>query len=73
MSTRILDGEYDGSATAACLVDSVTGQAFGPLFDDGFEAEAYLDWFGGDPRALPPVELAHSIATFRVEREAGVA
>lgn len=42
MSVRLLVGEYDGTREACVLVDSVTGLAFGPLFKDDVEAEAFL-------------------------------
>jgi hypothetical protein len=74
MSTRILIGHEQGdhgfNTELACLFDSVTGWAFGPLFHTGENgeaaedrAQAFLDWLaendadGRDPRIIPPGEL----------------
>jgi hypothetical protein len=57
MGVRILLGVYDGTgdaAQAACLVDSVTGTAFGPLFrgpDADLDIERFLKWYD-DTRSL---------------------
>lgn len=72
MSARILVGHEEGDSgyetALACLFDSVTGWAFGPVFrrgDDGESpedaAQAFLDWLeeteGTDPRVVGPREL----------------
>lgn len=63
MGVHILSGELNGSTTeAACLVDSVTGVAFGPVFDTHDGAQAFLEWLPGDARALSPGDLAQQIA-----------
>ncbi len=54
MSTRILTGDADGRPRAA-FFDSVTGLAFGHVFESGEEAEAFLEHLtseGVDPRSL---------------------
>lgn len=80
MGVRILEGTYDGTRDAAVLVDSVTGTAFGPLFADHDEAEAFLKWLEGaetwpdrcspDPRRIPVVQLAWLLQRYREERAA---
>lgn len=60
MSVRIL---WDASDDVACLYDSVSGEAFGQLFDapGGYEhAERFLDWLAAkklDARAVQPNTL----------------
>lgn len=66
MGVRILVGNEQGSRLEiACLFDSVTGWAFGPVFqqgEDGYApedlAELFLAWLRendhGDPRQLAP-------------------
>lgn len=60
MSVRIC---WDAQENVACLYDSVSGVAFGEVFDDGdtYEnAERFLDWLarkGLDPRAVQPNTL----------------
>ncbi len=71
MGVRILEGRYDGIGTRAVLVDSVTEWAFGPLFDDLAEAEAFLEWIedfakpGLDTRNLARYELRNYVSKFR--------
>jgi hypothetical protein len=51
MSICILEGQKvneDGS-TRAVLYCNTTGTAFGPLFIDADEAEAFLTWWGSQP------------------------
>ena len=69
MSVRILVGREQGDSddSAACLFDSVTGWAFGPVFaeaEDGTLAEDMAEEFilyaqskQGDPRSIPEHEL----------------
>jgi hypothetical protein len=72
MSTRILVGHEQGdhgyAREIACLFDSVTGWAFGPVFHRGEDgdapedrAQAFVDWLAeggfGDPRGIPSGEL----------------
>jgi hypothetical protein len=53
MGVRVLHDVQEGHA---CLYDSVTETAFGPLFEDGDAAEAFLGWVTdkawGDVRML---------------------
>jgi hypothetical protein len=61
MGIRILAGKYDGTLERACMVDSVTGTAFGPLFDSGELAEDFVTRYAGlghaDLRTLTDAEL----------------
>lgn len=53
MGCRILEGD-DGAA----LYCSTSMVAFGPIFDDGEAAEAFLKWLDGvDPRGFSDQEL----------------
>jgi len=45
MGVRIISDK-----SAAALYDSTTGYAFGPIFDDEWEAEDFLDWLKNDWR-----------------------
>lgn len=80
MGVRILVGREQGSdVERAVLFDSVTGLAFGPLFDDEEEADDFLGWFartraihGGrqrDVRCLSSDEVAEARADFLRERQ----
>lgn len=47
MGVRLLIGEYDGTTTAAAMVDSASGWMIGPVWeaDDAPEQiEGFLDW-----------------------------
>ena len=58
MGVWVLEGETDADVTSAVLVDSVTEQAFGPLFADREEADRYLAWLasrGLGALALPSI------------------
>ena len=72
MGVRILVGHAQGdhgvASEIACLFDSVTGRAFGPIFERGEDgdspeerAEAFLTWVRdtgrGDVRVIPFLEL----------------
>ena len=48
MSTRITSQE-----DKVCLYDSVTGMAFGPVFDSEPECEAFCIWFKETTNFLP--------------------
>lgn len=54
MGVRILEGRKinDGpnAGTGAVLYCSTSGIALAPMFEDGAEAQRFLDWFDGDPR-----------------------
>lgn len=70
MGVRILVGEYDGGDEKACLVDSVTGTAFGPLFEDRDEAQDFCDWCDADPRGIDAASLHDLVLGFRAQRAA---
>lgn len=61
MGVRILGGE-DG----ACLYDSVTMWAFGPIFEDHEQAESFLQWLpaGIDARTYSDKDLEAKHADF---------
>lgn len=69
MSVRILYGRYDAGPQAAVLVDSVTSTAFGPLFADAHEAEAFLVWLKAehnlDARGGSDDDLREMLAEWR--------
>lgn len=57
MGVRIL---YDRDQDKACLFDSVTDTALGPVFyglDADDQAEHFREWHGVDKRNLTPAEL----------------
>lgn len=45
MGVRLLTGTYDGTQHGVMMVDSTDNMAFGPLFEDEDEAEAFQQWF----------------------------
>ena len=51
------------------LFDSVSGFAFGPVFDDEFEAEAFLAYCRNhdlpDPRAMSDRDIEDHVVAFR--------
>lgn len=57
MSVRILAGLHDVDVPGAVLFDSVTGWAFGPVFDSAAEAEAFRDWLPDDARSYEDNQL----------------
>jgi len=74
MGVRVLVGEYDGGESAACMVDSVTGTAFGPLFrgEDAVEdIDRFVRWLslrhGWDPRELTSAQLEDAHACWAKE------
>lgn len=81
MGCRILSGMMvnEGDRPAACLYDSVTETAFGPLFrGDGEheaeeEASTFLDWMltkhNIDPRRLDGEQLEDAVVQWRKEHE----
>lgn len=65
MGVRILETENN-----AVLYCSTSMWAFGPLFEDADEAQAFLDWLGADPRLLADGHLAEKYSEFLArERE----
>jgi hypothetical protein len=69
MGTRIIGGDNDGAA----FYDSVTETAFGPIFEDEHEAEAFLIWLQEenypDPRIIDREELGVALEKFREVEE----
>lgn len=55
MGCRVLDAGGDG----ACLYDSVSMTAFGPVFESGDLAEGFLQWVNEDPRVMPAEQLSY--------------
>lgn len=72
MGTRILEGVQGGDSHGrAVLYDSVTGIAFGPVFEDSDTAQAFLDFLSPtDARKLSPKGLEVRYAAFLVEKDA---
>lgn len=69
MGVRIIEGEYDGTASGAVMIDSVTEWAFGPIFDNSEEAELFILWHDREYgisvlRATQP-QLADRFGDFR--------
>jgi len=75
MGVRILAGTFDGEGDFACLVDSVTETAFGPLFrageiqgaeDAADDFLAYCRAHGAiDPRLMGEKTLAAQVSNWR--------
>lgn len=73
MGVRILVGRYDVTQHKACMVDSVTDHAFGPLFDSEDDVQAFIDWLsdkhGQDPRNLDDRALEARVSHFQQLRQ----
>lgn len=69
MSVRVTASE-----DKVALFDSVTGLAFGPVFEHLEEADGFLTFLEEigerDPRIIPALELAELAEQFLAEREA---
>ena len=67
MGVRIIQGDGTGDGDYAVLYCSTSGTAFGPLFRDHDEAQAFLDWMGesDDPRRYSSSELHEKFSEFR--------
>jgi hypothetical protein len=66
MATRYHIGREAGTdRESTVLFDSVTGLAFGPLFESTDEADAFICTLAHDPRAYSSRELADSLAEWR--------
>lgn len=69
MGVRIVEGMADGTKQVAVLYDSVTGTAFGPLFEDADEAQAFLESLAthrkSDARMYSSAELAQILFEWR--------
>jgi hypothetical protein len=73
VSVRVIREGIDeaGNGPLGILYDSVTNWAFGPVFDSGDEAEAFLEYLGArDPRAMNDTEIEEAVAEFRSKRAA---
>ncbi len=61
MGIWTLEGKLDGTIGGAVMVDSVTMTAFGPVFDDAEDIDAFIVYAracnAGDLRALTAAEL----------------
>lgn len=57
----------------AAIFDSVTGLAFGPVYQSVDEAEDFIEWFAAqvetDIRTVPIAEIEAKLVEFRAERE----
>lgn len=69
MGISILDGKFYDTRYGAVLVCNTTDRAFGPLFNDAAEAQAFLDWCDkngqDDPRKSSYDELDDLINEYR--------
>jgi hypothetical protein len=67
MGVRITSQE-----NVSALFDSVSGVAFGPVFEDEFEAEEFLAWYAEqgrvDLRLLPGPEVERAVGDFHRTR-----
>lgn len=52
MAVGIIEGVDNGGIRRAVLWCTVSDTAFGPLFKDREEAEAFLEWADDDPRRM---------------------
>lgn len=68
MGVRIIEDREDGSAVLYC---STTMRAFGPVFEDRDEVEAFLEWYdrGTDLRLLSDARMEEVVSRFRLGRE----
>lgn len=68
MGVRIMEGrEYTDGAILYC---SVTMWAFGPVFEDAYDAQQFLDWLGpDDPRMFSDPELRSKYEDWLEEKE----
>ena len=69
MGVRILEGTGEGDSRGAVLYCSVTDWAFGPLFEDGDQAQEFLDWLVYDPRSLSDAEMEAKYSEFLKARQ----
>ena len=65
MGVRILKGE-----DYACWYCSTSMWAFGPVFEDEFQADDFLQWIEGDPRSYSDALLESKYVEFLEEKEA---
>lgn len=67
MGVRIIEGFKDGTRhdTCAVIYCSTTNWAFGPVFEDSDEAQAFLDSLEQDARKYSDSELEKLYGDFR--------
>ena len=69
MGVRKIVGTYDGTQhDAAVMVDSVSGWAFGPVFDSPEEVEEFIDWLPDDPRTYKDDDLGGLLVSWKAGR-----
>jgi hypothetical protein len=70
MGVRIIQADGEGDSQGACLYCSTSMWAFGPIFEDRDQAEAFLQYLGHvDPRTLSDGDLETKYADFLVSLE----
>lgn len=78
MGIRVLEASADcpDAPGQAVMFDSVTGHAFGPLFESGDDARDFLRWVElealDDPRTLGMLRLHDALAAWRRSRIRGL-
>ncbi len=71
MGVRILEGNGQGdSQGGAVLYDSVSGWAFGPVFDSYEDAAAFNGWLEDDARSLTEAGLRQAYGNWKREQAA---
>ena len=71
MGVRIIQGKLDGDSRGyAVLYCSTSMWAFGPVFEDEFQAQEFLDWLPDDPRGYNDALLESKYVEFLEEKEA---
>lgn len=58
--STLTEGRY------TCLYDSVTMTAFGPIFYEGEDVEAFLRWLPKDARVYSDRELEDAVYSWRI-------
>ncbi len=72
MPIQVLEGTGGPFLTSACLWDTVSDFAFGPMFQDADEATEFLGWLAPrDPRDIKDGELETLLGDYRVVRTPG--
>ena len=71
MGVRIIQGRFDGDSRGyAVLYCSTSMWAFGPVFEDEFQAQEFLDWLPDDPRSYSDALLESKHVEWLEEKEA---
>jgi hypothetical protein len=63
VSVRITDSR------PAALYCSTSMQAFGPMFEDSFDADEFLEWLDTDARKLTAKQLDKKYAEWMAQKE----